>query len=759
MTAERRQQVKSIFDRAVVCEPAAREELLQQVGSTDPDLRREVETLLASSTPPLAPKDREDLKRELGGAERATPGARSGAVEIAHVLFTDLVGYSLLPMDQQKDYLAQLQQIVRDSPRFRAAEASGEIISLPTGDGMALAFSGDPTAPVQCAIEVAVGLKSHPALKLRMGIHSGPVYRVADVNSNTNVAGGGINIAQRVMDCGDAGHILVSKNVADMLLQFSQWAPHLTDLGEISVKHGVKVHIYSLVTDEAGNREEPGKLKAARAIQRRSRSKMWMGTRVAAAAAVLLTIAAAALWFTRNRSSAKPAADEASIAVLPFTDMSEEKNQAYFSEGLAEELLDGLAKIPGLRVAARASSFQFKDGSSDFHAIGDKLKVASILHGSVRKQGNRARINVRLIKSADGFQMWSDSFDRDMTDILAVQQDISRAITGKLKLTMLNRNQAHSARSANAAAYEAYLQGRYFTARRTRDGFEKATAYYEQAVQLDPGYAPAWAGLGFSRANQAIQDYIPHEEGFQKAREAENRALALDPNLGEAHSGMAWIAMYHDWNWAAASASSERALALDPGSDRVINTAAILAFVLGRRQEGIALIRRATQIDPLSSTTFTNLGIALYYAGQYDEAEASLKKALELAPDKGTSHEILSLIHLARGQTREALAEAELEANPACRLFALALTHHTLGNKAEAAANLAKLISKFAGDVPCLIGEVYAYFGDKDRAFEWLERAYAERDPELTEIKGYPVLRNVEHDPRYAALLKKLGIP
>ena len=296
----------------------------------------------------------EELWRALTGAE---PARRTttvpGTVEIAHVLFTDLVGYSLLSMDQQKEYLGQLQQIVQESPQFRASEANGDIVTLPTGDGMALAFFRDPTAPAQCALEVAAALKDKPHLMLRMGIHSGPVYRMADVNANANLAGGGINMAQRVMDCGDAGHILVSKSTADVLLQLNQWSPYLTDLGECTVKHGVKIHLCTLSTAEVGNRERPKKLAPVAAPGRKSKSL--------AAGVVALAVAAAggAWWLGRTGFGPHPAQDQSSIAVLAFKDLSPEQNQAYFSEGLAEELLDTLSKIQGLRVAARTSSFLF----------------------------------------------------------------------------------------------------------------------------------------------------------------------------------------------------------------------------------------------------------------------------------------------------------------------------------------------------------------------------------------------------------------
>ncbi len=609
-----------------------------------------------------------ELYEQAGGHDPdSAQGTAAGTLEIAHVLFMDIVGYSLLPMDRQKDYLAEFQRIVRDSPRFLAAEASGEIVSLPTGDGVALVFLRDPLAPLQCALEVAAGLKSRPHLKVRMGINSGPVFRVSDVNSNANVAGNGINMAQRVMDCGDAGHILVSKGVAETLQQLSHWAPHLTDLGEVAVKHGVRVHIFNLTVGEVGVRELSSRMKAPVANSRKP-SKL----RIAVGVTVLLAVLAVSGWFIKRARWSGGTPDEASIAVLPFADISQEKNQAYFAEGLAEELLEGLAQVPGLRVSARASSFHFKDGGGDFRTIRNKLQVSSILQGSVRKFGNRARISVQLIETSDGFQLWSDSFDREMSDILAVQQDIARAVVAKLKLTALATHPpAVAARNVNGAAYDAYLQALYLDHLGDRESLQKAELLYEQSLQLDPTSARAWASLGSNRADQALHNYIPHDEGFAKARQALDRARALDPNLARPHSTLAWISMYHDWNWDAATFYSRKALSLDPASTAGMNTAATLAMVLGHREEAIALYRRAIRIDPLSSAKLLNEGLVLYYSGRLDEAEKAVKQSLSLAPDRDDVHMMLGLIRLAQGKPQDALDEAKREKNEAHRLFAL----------------------------------------------------------------------------------------
>jgi TolB-like protein/class 3 adenylate cyclase/tRNA A-37 threonylcarbamoyl transferase component Bud32 len=672
----------------------------------------------------LHPEDRhasvsefsEELCQSLSAGRTARKHSGQGTVEMAHVLFMDLVGYSLLPMDRQKEYLGELQRIVQDAPRFRAADTAGEIISLPTGDGMALAFFGDPTVAAQCALEVAAALKSRPHLQLRMGIHSGPVYRVADVNANANVAGGGINMAQRVMDCGDAGHILLSKTMSDVLLQFSQWGPYLTDLGECTVKHGVTVRLYRLATAEVGNRERPRKLAAAP----RKNSRVVLATALALAAAAII---GAALWLGRGSASN---GDQASIVVLPFVDNSPGKNQEYFSDGLTEELLNALARVPGLRVTGRTSSFRFKGKSEDYREIGKKLNVATVLEGSVGQQGNWAKVTARLINASDGFQIWSATFDREMNDIFAVQEQIASAVAGALKVKLMaGKSPVPPPRSTNPEAYKAYLMGRYFRRQRDKENLR----------------------------------YVPTDDGSRKAEEAVARALALDPNLAQAHVALGSIKLTRHWDWAGANAEFERARELEPGNAEAIRGAASLANNLGHLDEATALERRSIEIDPLDPVTYSNLGIALYRAGRPEESVAAFRKALELAPERERTHSLIGRVHLVQSRPQEALAEMLQEKRPAFRLFGLALAYHALGRKQESDASLAELIQRFPTGYPYQIAEVYAFRGETDKAFEWLERAYVEPDPGLREVKSEPLLNGLRHDPRYAALLKKMRLP
>lgn len=475
-------------------------------------------------------------------------------------------------------------------------------------------------------------------------------------------------------------------------------------------------------------------------------------------AVIVLTglIAAFWLWWRGSRVS-QFAQMRPTIAVLPFADMSLEKNQEYFSDGLAEELINDLAKIPELRVTARTSSFQFKGKNEDLRIIGEKLNVATVLEGSIRKQGKRVRITVQLIKASDGFHLWSETYDRDLTDIFAVQEGIARSVAGTLKVTLLGVKTP--TRATNPEAYNAYLQGNYLSQRITTESMEKAVGYYQQAINLDPGNAPAWAALARARGIQAGNGLIPLHEGFREAREAAERALALDPSLAEAHAAMGFIKRNYDWDWTGADASFRRALALDPGDANAVGDASNMAATLGRWDEALRLVGRRVELDPLRAQAHLQLGATAWYAGRLDQAAAALEKALELNPDGQFVHTELSRVYLAKSHPQQALAEAEREAQPAFRLQALALAYHALGRKQESDRALAELIAKYQADWGLQIAEVYAFRGEADRAFEWLERAYVQRDSGLSLIKDDPLLRNLERDPRYAAFLKKMGLP
>jgi TolB-like protein/Tfp pilus assembly protein PilF len=494
---------------------------------------------------------------------------------------------------------------------------------------------------------------------------------------------------------------------------------------------------------------------------RPARILAWFG------AAVVLLSLAALLWHNRGLGNGKkgaaavPAsAAPVSIAVLPFTDLSVNHDQEYFSDGLAEELLNDLTKIPGLRVTARTSSFQFKGKSADLRAIGQKLNVANVLGGSVRKDGQRLRIGVQLINPRDGFHIWSETYERQMDDIFTVQEDIARSVAGALKVALLGKAPSGlPPPTKDPEAYNAYLQGRYFYGRRGKGDLERAEAYYKMAIERDPGYAAAWTGLAEVHHRQADSGYRPIEEGYRMARQEVERALALDENLALAHAEMGWIKRSHDWDWEGADVCYRRALALDPGSRAALGGAAVLAQSLGRSDEAIELDIRAVSVDPLSVSAYINLGLHALYAGRLEEATAAMKKALELNPDFSILRVLLGRVLLAQGQPEAALGEMEREPDPVWRLYGLSLAYHATGRGTEGDAALGALIKDYGKTMAFQIAEVFAYRGETDRAFEWLDRAYALRDSGMAIIKGDPLLESLQADSRFAVLLKKLRLP
>jgi serine/threonine protein kinase/Tfp pilus assembly protein PilF len=471
--------------------------------------------------------------------------------------------------------------------------------------------------------------------------------------------------------------------------------------------------------------------------------------------------------------TAKPAAGSvASIAVLPFVNRSASADDEYFSDGLADELLNMLAKIRGLRVAARTSAFYFKGKDTTIAEVGSALHVATVLEGSVRKAGDRVRISVQLVKVSDGYHLWSETYDRTLEDIFAVQDDIARSVVKELRTTLLGEtvdsaasgevksevSKAAIGRTANPEAHRLYLQARHLFDRLTRADADASIAYLKQALALDPDFALAWAELATVYSRQADRDWAPVAEGYRLAREAAERSLSLEPDLPEGHAALSWVRMTHDWDWRGAQASIRAALNLAPGNAVVLRRAGAVAYFLGRLEEAIDLYRRTLDQDPLSTATYNNLGLALHAADRHEEAEAAYRKALELAPRRNTTHASLSLSVLGQDRGQDALAEAAIEPDESLRLWALAIIHSVLGSQAESDAALRELIEKHATSSAYQIAAACAVRGESDAAFEWLERAWGQRDPGLSESKASPRFRSLYGDPRWSAFLKKMRL-
>jgi len=498
-------------------------------------------------------------------------------------------------------------------------------------------------------------------------------------------------------------------------------------------------------------------------VQRESR--LHKGGLYAIAIPAVLTLIAAAMavyfWPARNKPIAR-ALNNSSIAVLPFADLSPGKDQEYFSDGLTEELINDLAKVPGLKVVARSSAFQFKGRNEDLRAVGRKLGVANVLEGRVRKEGNQVRITAELIKADDGFQLWSETYDREVSHIFAAQDEIARAVASALQVKLLSANSAAipaTPRTTNSEAYQAYLQGQYFIARgQDREDLTKALAYSERAIKLDANYAPAWAQNSQVLERLARIGLIDNADGFRRARESAERAISLDAGSATGYMTLALVQMNHDWDWEGADASLKKAALLEPGSAAVLANRAHLVRILGRVEEAVALYEQAIALDPLRANFHLALGYELYFLDRNEGALAALQKAQELNPQLSSLHLTYCQILLAQGRWQSALEEIEKETGDWEKLSGEVLAYHALGRREESENVLKTLIATHQNDAAYQIAEAYAYRGEVEKAFAWLDRSYRQRDPGTPELKTDPLMKTLRQDPRFAKLLKRMHL-
>ncbi len=462
---------------------------------------------------------------------------------------------------------------------------------------------------------------------------------------------------------------------------------------------------------------------------------------------------------TDPRSPAAGPRGDKSIAVLPFVNMSPDPDQEYFSDGMSEQVLDRLSQVRNLRVIARASSFAFKGKPLDVPVIAHRLGVAYVLDGSVRRSGNRVRVTAQLIDAADNSQLWSKTYDRELTDIFAIQDEIAVMVVRQLELTLL-ANVAAPRATTSLEAYKLYLQGRYLQERHGLDDMIQAVDVYRRAVALDPGHAAAWAALAESQWLLADLGHIEVTTGARAAKEAAGRALHFDANLARAHYVTGKIAFAHDWDWPAADASFRRALAVDPGDEGTLLGTAFLALGHGRVDEAIAQIRQAVAASPLNPSTHVWLGYCDAIAGRFDDAVTEIRVGLQLSGDFSTGWYRLGVVQLLQGHPEAALEAMRREASENWRLPGLALMHHALQQEAESDAALAEAKRRFGHLMAYQIAEVYAYRGDTDAAFEWLDRAYRQKDAGLAYyLVTDPLLKRVTGDPRYSDLLRRMNLP
>ena len=570
-------------------------------------------------------------------------------LEIGHVLFIDIVGYSKLLINEQSEVLRELNDVVRETEHFRSAEAEQRLVRLPTGDGMALVFHNSPEEPVQCALEIGQALKNRPRLQVRMGIHSGPVNQVADVNERANIAGAGINMAQRVMDCGDAGHILLSKHVAEDLQHYSEWRPYLHDVGQCEVKHGEVISIVNLYTGEVGNPKPPRLKRSQAEARRRRRNALLLG---GSSAVVLI---AAGFFLLPHASPARKI--DKSIAVLPFENLSDEKENAYFADGIQDDVLTNLSKIGDLKVISRTSVMQYKGKVPSVREIGKTLGVSAILEGSVRRSGNRVRVNVQLINAENDQHLWAEDYDRDLTDVFAIQSDLAEKIASALqaKLSPNEKSQINRRPTENNEAYLAFMRGHelFYRSDKFRGDMEKAEVSFERATALDPNFAEAFAALGWLEA-WIYHSFDPTPARKEKARSAAESALRLKPDLPEAHLALGFYHYYGERNYQGALDEFAVAQKSLPNCAECYMAIGSIQRRQGKWDESTASLEKAIELSPNDTWVLQNLAVNYWAKGNFEKADKLYDRAIASAPNSfGARAEKASLAIALKGDLDE----------------------------------------------------------------------------------------------------------
>jgi TolB-like protein/Tfp pilus assembly protein PilF len=557
-------------------------------------------------------------------------------LEIGHVLFMDIVGYSKVLISEQRHVRQTLNQIVQQTGQFREADAAGNLIKSPTGDGMALVFYDGPEQPVKCALEISHTLKAHPNLRLRMGVHSGPVSAVTDVNDTTSVAGAGINMAQRVMDCGDASHILLSKHVAEDLENYERWRPFLHDIGTFEVKHGARVSVTNLYSDEFGNPKLPDKLHAFKKHRAHMR---WAA--IAAALVVLAAIIGGTFFFLRRPTQSASAIVDKSIAVLPFENLSSDKENAYFTDGVQDEILTDLSKIADLKVISRTSVMQYKTGlGRNLRKIGEELGVAHVVEGSVQRAGNKVRVNAQLIDARNDRHEWAENYDRPIDDVFAIQSEIAKAIADQLqaKLSPSEKNTIEQRPTADVAAFEQYSKAK--TLMLIAGGGGPVDRAYKEAVDLlksattrDPAFHAAFCQLVLANDRLYANGYDHTPERLSAVEEALKKAAELRPDSADTHLARAQHLYFglRDYN----GALSELDLARQglPNDPRIPEFTGYILRRQGKFEEGLHALQQAATLDPRNTSVLDQISFSYWGLRQYAEAAATFDRALQIKPD------------------------------------------------------------------------------------------------------------------------------
>jgi TolB-like protein/class 3 adenylate cyclase/Tfp pilus assembly protein PilF len=667
------------------------------------------------------------------------------ARQLAAIMFTDIVGYTaMMQANEQravaviKHYNSSLEKLVQ--------QYNGQVLNY-YGDGSLCIFPS-ATDAINCSLALQKELKNEPAVPLRIGLHIGEVFF-----EDAKALGDGVNVASRVQSLGQENTILVSGEIHDKIKNNPSFST--ISLGQFNFKNVDKpLEIFALSNEGL---TIPKRSKIEGKLKEKNRKRPII------IATVLIILFFTAGFFAYEKIFADKAGQ--SIAVLPFTDMSPAKDQEYFSDGMSEELLNLLSKVQDLKVISRTSSFSFKGKNLDVRKIGENLGVANILEGSVRKSGNTIRITAQLIEVKSGFHLWSETYDREMKDVFALQDEISKMIVDilKIKLSDKQANQLAGSFTKNPEAYEDYLKGRYHWNTRTDEGIKKAIGYFEDAIKKDSNYAAAYSGLADTYLTLYDYELMSYDESTSKAKDAAQRALKLNENLAEAHNSLAHINL-HEWKWESAEEGFRKAIALDKSYILAHHWYALCLTAIGKTNEAVTQMEKARELDPLSTRINADLGMAYLSAGRYDDAIGQEQKTLELNPKsvgarwiRGMAYQQKEMFELAIKDYKSAL---ELSPNNPNILAALGHVYGSSGNTAGAHNILDTLfvVNKQEHVSPFFFALVYTGLNDKENALKWLEKSYEEKSGSVRYLKMEPRLQNLRKEPRYIALMKKIGL-
>jgi TolB-like protein/class 3 adenylate cyclase/Flp pilus assembly protein TadD len=668
---------------------------------------------------------------------------------LAAILFADITGYTAMMQRDEEDGMRRLHRF-REVLEERVAAHEGKVLQH-IGDGSLVVFDSAVEA-VACAQEVQIMLQVSPKVPVRIGIHLGDV-----VMEDGQVYGDGVNLASRVESLGAPGSVLVTDRLMPDLRSHPEFSA--VSMGRFRLKNVAEpIEVFAMQGDGIYT-PNMADLSEMPIQERKRRLHLTWLLGVAAVAALALLL----WWWLPQFSGASTAykAPDKSIAVLSFKDLSPKGEDTYFAEGIAEEVLNALAQVPDLKVAGRTSSFMLRERGEELTQIGKSLNVGTVLEGSVRRQGKRVRINAQLISTADGYQLWSERYDRELDDIFAIQDEIARAVADELKVILLSEGVKQG--TDNREAYEWYLRGRYELSQRS-DGVEEARAYFRRALDIDPNFANANAGLGNAYLWLGWNNYLPSREAFPKARQYAEQALAQDSSLAYAHAILGSVNLWYEWKWEQAEEHLRKALELHPSEAAAYLDLGWLYFVRGSTAQGINYASRALSIDPLNLEYTIDLADFYRMSGQYGEAERLAREMADAYPNNSEVYWIQGVIAYDQGRFGEAVTQFEQSVQrsggDAWSSMYLAAAYAKNGDTKAARDLLDKLeaMPQVAEAAFAEMAPAYWAAGDEEAALKWLQRAYEWHANWMISLKVDPMWNDMRQAPAFQSVVEKMGL-